>query len=475
MTARLAVSLSALLLLGVASVPAMAELVPVAPSMPPAAYYGLPEPKDEVLLPGSPPPESGTPEKGPDGKTTGPAELIEGWDGGAAKRKDGSFAYCVVEGEFTSGHVLMIARSQKGETNIGVGIPGAGLPKDGEWPVTLEVDGKMKRERVAVAPQPDMLVVSNGKDEDLVTALMNGSELVVSSASDRIAFKLSGTKKVLGDLRTCVDKAGNVPPIRVAAGRPVDKSRPRLPEGLDSLLTAAGVHNAVPVPMDNLPPERRPADVAWRVGPIVGGIRERAVDEDSKIEELSDSFAGAMKEKCEGTATVTLNPPEQAGPAWIRTGSVECAMEQGKLHVAMTFLLSQRRLFTVIFHEAGEADVALADKVRDNLAQVLRRAGNAPPAAAAADPSAAASPPPAAPVVASPEPATPAVPSAPVPAPAAPPAPVPAPPTPPAASQPPAAKPVQSPPPAQPSAPSAGQTAAPATVKPGTKPQPGKS
>uniref|UniRef100_UPI0019552B19 hypothetical protein n=1 Tax=Methylobacterium sp. B34 TaxID=95563 RepID=UPI0019552B19 len=74
-------------------------------------------------------------------------------------------AYCVVEGEFTSGHVLMFARSPQGETNIGIGIPGADLPKGGEWPVTIEVDKKLKRERVAVASQPDMLVVSNGKDD----------------------------------------------------------------------------------------------------------------------------------------------------------------------------------------------------------------------------------------------------------------------------------------------------------------------
>ncbi len=447
MTARFAASLSALLLLGVASAPAMAELVPVEPSVPPAVYYGLPVPEAEIVVPGAPAQDAkpgGKPGEAQGAaapaKPEGPGELIESWDGGAAKKKDGSFAYCVAEGEFTSGHVLMFARSPKGETNIGIGIPGADLPKGGEWPVTIEVDRKLKRERVAIASQPDMLVVSNGKDEELVNALMGGSELVVLSATDRIAFKLSGTKKVLGDLKTCVDKGGNVPPIKVAAGRPAEKKN-RLPEGLDSLLTAAGVHDAELVPMDKIPQERRPADVAWRFGPIVGGIRERAVGEDVRIDELSDGFADAMKQRCEGTPTVSLNPSEQAGSVWLRTGAVECAMPQGKLHVTLNFLLSQRRLFTVIFHEAAEPDVALAEKVRDNLAQVLRRAGTAPAAATATAPTDAA------PV------------TLPTASPATPPA------TTPAAEPAPAA--------AAPAAPQAGS--APPTVKPQAKPQPGKS
>lgn len=451
MTARFAASLSALLLLGVVSAPAMAELVPVQPTIPPAAYYGLPEPEAEIVVPGGPVQDAkpgvapGKPPASPPAaaKPDGPGELIESWDGGAAKKKDGSFAYCVVEGEFTSGHVLMFARSPKGETNIGIGIPGADLPKGGEWPVTIEVDKKLKRERTAIASQPDMLVVSNGKDEDLVNALMAGNELVVSSASDRIVFKLAGTKKVLGDLKTCVDKGGNVPPIKVAAGRPADKDKKnRLPEGLDSLLTAAGVHDAELVPMDNVPQDRRPADVAWRFGPIVGGIRERAVGEGAKIDELSDSFADAMKQRCEGTPTVTLNQSEQAGAVSLRTGSVDCAMPQGKLHVTLNFLLSQRRLFTVIFHEAAEPDVPLADKVRDNLAQVLRRAGVAPaPVSTDAPPSQ--------PAPVQPAPSQPPAQAAPAPA-----------------AQAPAPAPVA--PPATPAAPP------PATVKPQSKPQPSK-
>ena len=48
------------------------------------------------------------------------------------------------------------------------------------------------------------------------------------------------------------------------------------------------------------------------------------------------------------------------------------------MYVSLTFFLSPARLFTVLFHESSDADKALADKVRDNLAEVLRKAAAAP-------------------------------------------------------------------------------------------------
>lgn len=462
MIARFAAPLSALFLLGTASSMALgaqmggaqvAELVPVDPGLPPSVYYGAPSSQTEIVAPGAP-------AEAPDAKSappekSGPAELVDGWEGGAAKDKDGKFAYCVVEANFTSGHVLMIARSQKGETNLGIGIPGADLPQGERWPVKIEIDGKIKRERVAVASQTDMLVIPSGKDDEFVNALMTGKELVVISTSDRISFALKGTKKVLNDLKTCVDKGGDVPPIKTSTGKAPAGTPPvaRLPEGLASLLAAAGVRDAEPVPLDKIPADQRPADVAWRFGPLVGGIRERVADEGAKLDDLSNTFAESMKARCEGAGTITLNNSEQAGAITLRTGAVDCALKQQTLHVGLTFMLSQGRLFTVLFHESAERDAGLADKVRDNLTQVLRKAGTAPalpppaangpaaaPAASAAPTDgpvnpAAAPPAPAAPTSApaTPAPVAPAasVPTTPAPAPAAPAASAPATPKPP--------------------------------------------
>lgn len=377
MTAKpIALALSLLLLGGTAARAGgvqMAELVPVEPSWP-GMMYAPPAPE--------PPAPSAKPAaKAEAGKAEaakgGPAALEDGWQGGPAKDKDGKFSYCMVEGRFDSGHILMVARNPKGELNLGIGIPGAELPKGQDWKVKIAIDGKLSRERLAFAPQPDMLVIPNGRDEELYSAMMSGKELVFTSSADRIAFALKGTKKVLTDLKTCVEKSGNVPPIDTATKGAAPKNG--LPEGLADLLAAAGLREVEPIPLDKLPKEERPADLAWRFGPIVGGIRERLVGEGATLPELSDAFAEAMTKRCDGKAAVALNPVETLPGVALRTGAVDCAMKGGTLHVSLTFFLSSARLFTVLFHESGEADRGLADKVRDNLAEILRQLAAAPP------------------------------------------------------------------------------------------------
>ncbi|WP_155903430.1 hypothetical protein [Azospirillum brasilense] len=353
----------------------MAELVPVNP---PTMYYPAPSsgPAPAPRTVGPSAPAAADP-----AEKTGPAELEDGWEGGPSRDRDGKFAYCAIEGRFDTGHVLMIARNIKGEVNLGMGIPGAELPGGEQWKVKVVVDGKLTRERRALAPKPDMLVIPNGKDEELYTALMNGKEVVFSSDADRMAFALKGTKKVLTDLKTCVDKAGAVPSIdtrtKKVATRPDE-----LPEGLADLLKAAGVRDVKRVSLENVPKGERPADMAWRIGPIVGGIRERMVEEGSKLEDLSAGYVDAMKKRCEGgTPTASLSAVEDLPGLMLRTGSVDCALKEGKMHVSLTFFLSPGRLFTILFHEAQEADIGLADKVRDNLAEVLRRLAVNPPSA----------------------------------------------------------------------------------------------
>ena len=371
-----AAALSSLLLLGAAGVKAdgaqVAELVPVDP---PVMYYPAPSRGPGPSRAAPPPQPAAAQEK------TGPAELEDGWEGGPSRDREGKFAYCAIEGRFDTGHVLMIARNDKGEVNLGMGIPGAEMPAGEQWKVKVTVDGKLTRERRALAPKPDMLVIPNGKDEELYTALMNGKEVVFSSDADRMAFTLKGTKKVLADLKTCVEKAGAVPPIDTRTKKTVVRAD-ELPEGLADLLKAAGVRDVKRVSLDNVPKGERPADMAWRIGPIVGGIRERVVEETAKLDDLSVGYVEAMKKRCEGGApTATLNPIEELPGLTLRTGSVECTLKEGKMHVSLTFFLSPGRLFTILFHEAQEADIGLADKVRDNLAEVLRRLAMTPPSA----------------------------------------------------------------------------------------------
>ncbi|WP_207460295.1 hypothetical protein [Azospirillum sp. SYSU D00513] len=389
-----AAAFASLLLLGASSSGAVrAEEWRVAELVPGSEWpsTGLPFPMGQLPVPAlenvpAPPPD---PEPAATARKDGPAVLEHGWEGGPSKDKDGNFAYCVVEGQYDTGHALMLARNARGELNVGIGIPGAELPKDEQWPVEILVDGKLKRERTAVAPQRDMLVIANGRDEELYDALMNGNQFIVTSAADRIGFTLKGTKRALADLRTCVEKSGQVPPFKpVVVSEKVKAGAAALPAPLMDLLAAAGLEEIEPIGFGQTPPEQRAADFAWRYGPIFGGVRESAVKEGAKLTDLSDEFAGSMKARCGGKATVAFTDQEDLPEVSLRTGSVECATEKGVLHVSLLFFLSPDRLFTVIFHEAAETDRQLADKATGNIARVIRTVAAEPAETGAGDKSA---------------------------------------------------------------------------------------
>lgn len=307
-----------------------------------------------------------------------PAQSQKGvWGGGPVVTKDGGFSFCKVESRFEQGHLLLIARNQPGEINLGLGIPGATLPPGQKWKVTLTIDGKAKREREAVAPQGDLLVISQGKDDEFYTALMGGSVLRIQSDTDNVAFELKGTKKLLGDLKTCADTSGkenSLPP-------PLPPPPLPYPPALTAILSAAGFRDLVPVSFDDLPPGQRPADYAWRFGGVMGGVEEREVISDSTLEELGQGYAASLKDKCQGESTITIGAEEKLEGLTLRTGSVDCANPDRKIHVALLFYLTQSKLFTVFFHEGGETERTVVDAARDNLTNVIRNLTKAPPKA----------------------------------------------------------------------------------------------
>jgi hypothetical protein len=65
----------------------------------------------------------------------------------------------------------------------------------------------------------------------------------------------------------------------------------------------------------------------------------------------------------------------------LRTANVSCSPAEGKINVSILFYKSQGDIFTVFFHEASDADVALANQARDGLAQVVRKLGAEQPPA----------------------------------------------------------------------------------------------
>lgn len=320
-------------------------------------------------------PATGTPPPGGAGDAKPAASLSGAWTTRAVTAPDGAFAYCVAQARYDSGHVLVFARTRAGNLNLALGIPGGKLPKDERWTVTVGIDGTLSRETVAVAAMDDLLVIPAGPDGDLFARLGSGRELTVQSAADRISFRLKGTKAALAELKRCADADG----AGFAAKRSGPVASP-FPETLGAVLAAAGLDAVEPVTLDDGPEGQRPADYAWRLGTVLGGVKEEVPPPDASLESLSDAYVAGLKERCAGVLDARLDPPETLPGMALRTGSVECAQPEGTLHIALLFYRTDAPLFTVFFHEGAKADGQTSDKARDGLARVVRNfaASNAP-------------------------------------------------------------------------------------------------
>lgn len=415
------------------------------------------------------------------------AMLTGTWKGGPAK--EGGADYCVQEARFSSGHLLMVGRTKAGEVNIALGIPGGGLPVGERWKVNVVVDGASPRERVATAAAKGLLVVGMGFDAEFYDRLKKGKTLNLKSSADDIGFQLSGTAKALGELEKCA--AGlPAPSGQAAAGAPGAGAAP-FPETLSAILGAAGLREVQTLTFPDTPPEKRPADYAWRVGKVLGGVRERNAAPETDFAEVTENYAKALKERCKGTGVVALGEIERHPGVVIRSGAVDCEGEGGKgaVHVSLVSYLSDAGLFAVFFHEATPANKAEADDVRDRLAEVFRKVARQEPVSDAPQPPRPPKPAPETPAPITPEAPAPAAPETPAPvapipvaapaSPVAPPTPaipIPAvkPPKPPVAAAPPAKQPPQAvkPAPAKQAAPAPAAQAAKPTSSAPAKPAP---
>jgi hypothetical protein len=347
------------------------------------------------------------------------ATLTGAWKGGPAK--EGGADYCVQEARFSSGHLLMIGRTKAGEVNIALGIPGGGLPVGERWKVNVVVDGANPRERVATAAAKGLLVVGMGFDNEFYDRLKKGKTLNLKSSADDIGFQLSGTAKALGELEKC---AAGLPASsgQAASGVPGAGATP-FPETLSAILGAAGLREVQTLVFPDTPPEKRPADYAWRVGKVLGGVRERNVAPGTDFAETTENYAKALKDRCKGAGVVALGEIERLPGVAVRSGAVDCEGEGGKgaVHVSLVSYLSDAGLFAVFFHEAVPANKAEADDVRDRLAEVFRKVARQEPISDAPKPPRPSKPAPPAPAPVAPAPLAPAaappVASTPVPAP----------------------------------------------------------
>jgi hypothetical protein len=311
---------------------------------------------------------------------------IGDWRGGPVTDPEGKFAYCVAQNRFDNKLALVIARNPNGETNLAIGIPGAGMAKGTKFPMSVRVDETVKRNFTGIAVEPDLLVVSTGKDDELYESMRKGNRLIMQGPTDTAIFQLRGTGKALGELKTCAQNGkGAVGAAQPGApGVPGGGQKPvavTLPETLRSILNAAGLRQAVPLSLAGVPEDRRPADFAWRIGPVFGGVREARAPAEATFESLTTNYLDVLKQRCSGNFTASPNPVETLPRVALRTANVTCTPPEGKINVSILFYKSQGDIFTVFFHEASDADLPLANQARDGLTQVIRKLGTEQPPA----------------------------------------------------------------------------------------------
>jgi hypothetical protein len=181
-------------------------------------------------------------------------------------------------------------------------------------------------------------------------------------------------------------ESGTTPAPAAAPAAPTSNvtdtpSVPTLPNPLVDLLSTAGMAGVVPVSLDHIPAEKRPANFAWKYGAVFGGVIEVDVLDDRDLDTLSNTYLDFLKSNCTGKFTSSLGPLESLREITMRTGDATCtAGEQTTYfrHVyyvnrARILTLNQKRDFMILIHEGVDQTKDMATKARDLLATAVRQ------------------------------------------------------------------------------------------------------
>jgi hypothetical protein len=148
---------------------------------------------------------------------------------------------------------------------------------------------------------------------------------------------------------------------------------PALPDPLVNLLSAAGMAGVVPVSLDRVPQDQRPATFAWKYGPVFGGIREVSIIDNRNLTELTDAYVEVLRNSCSGQFTSSLGPIEVLREITMRVGEATCALPERTTEFRHLYYLNKARIFTTFIHESDSSTKAMASYARDQLAAVIRR------------------------------------------------------------------------------------------------------
>lgn len=288
---------------------------------------------------------------------------------------DGSFGFCLADTAFDDGRNVTFALAPSGKMNLGVMIPKAGFKLGGQYDLDVSLskgaEESYHRTIRAVAIDENSLILQLGKNPAFEKALGTSRMLMLEAAGRKVEFALPNTSAVMKDLADCV-KAHNGKKDRVAAN--IESA---MPEPLKAVLIEAGLKEIVPLRMDDIPAEKRPADYIWKTGNLMGGVRERLVPSDKTLAELVGLYVNGLKQGCTGTFNAEVQREEQERGIAALAADITCTSKGEKtgqektVFASVLFYLTPNHRFTSFTHEGKSEDKQAAITVRDALQRTI--------------------------------------------------------------------------------------------------------
>ncbi len=288
---------------------------------------------------------------------------------------DGSFGFCLAEYIYPDDRKLTVARSIADEVNLGLTIPNAGFTLGSRYDLSISLEpekakaAKIERSVRSTAIHQNALVLQMGANPAFIQALTTSKSLHVAAGGKKMEFSMPGIAFVYDALRKCIDANKNKKDSNAAM------TEQALPETLKAVLVSAGLKDIVPMRMDNIPPEQRPADFIWQTGPLIGGVRERLVPKEKTLTDLAGLHIQGLKRKCSGTFNAEVGKEEDTAGLKLRTADVDCQMKGSKegkdVFVAILFFVNAANRFTVFSHEGPAAAKIEAQNTRDAIRRTI--------------------------------------------------------------------------------------------------------
>jgi hypothetical protein len=166
-------------------------------------------------------------------------------------------------------------------------------------------------------------------------------------------------------------------PVPPAAPATVSTPMPALPDSLVSLLSAAGMAGVVPVSLEHIPIDQRPANFAWKYGAVFGGMRQISIIDNRSLTDLTNSYVEVLKNGCGGQFSSSLGRVEVLREITLQTGEAACVLPESTTEFRHLYFINKARIFTTFIHEGSSASKAMASNARDQLAAVVRQLATA--------------------------------------------------------------------------------------------------